>query len=118
MAAAIVPLYTTLIPVFAPALIPLTTRSGCRGSSFATASFTQSAGRPSTAIPVNPFSTVTGLVSSGVVIVIPCPVALCTVSGATTCTSPSRTSSRYIATSPGALMPSSFVSRISMGRGV
>jgi hypothetical protein len=59
------------MPTFVPEFIPLTTRSGARGSSFAIASFTQSAGRPSTAMPVNVSSTVMRFVSNGVVIVMP-----------------------------------------------
>ena len=51
---------------------------------------------PKVTIPV-----VTAPVVMGVLNVTPWPVALCTVPGATTWTSPSFVSSRYIATSPG-----------------
>jgi len=88
------------------------TRSGRRGVSWLIASFTQSAGLPATAVPLNAFSTSTLLVKSGWLSVIPCPVALCTVSGATTCTWAMSVSFRYIATRPGAVMPSSLVRRI------
>ena len=52
-AAAQVPEYMTLIPAFDPALRPLTIKSGRSGKSSISASLTQSAGRPSTAHPID-----------------------------------------------------------------
>src|ERR1043166_5637763 len=60
---------------------------------------------------------VTWLVRSGAVRVMPWPVADCTCSGATTETSPRCVSSRYMATMPGAMMPSSLVRRINISSG-
>ena len=54
------------------------------------------------AVPAKPPGTVTLDVSSGVARVMPWPVALWTVSGATTWTSPRLFSSRHMATMPGA----------------
>ncbi len=99
VAAATVPEYKTLTPTFSPPLMPLTTRSGW-GQNLARASFTQSAGLPSTAQPIrgSPFRTPerlawlskTSLAISGVRKVMLCPTPLCSIAGATTHTSPSR----------------------------
>ena len=102
VAAATVPEYSTLIPRFSPPLMPLTTRSGRRGQNSDIASFTQSAGLPSTAQPRRRSPSNTSLAISGLRNVIECPTPLCSTAGATTHTSPSRRSSRSIAARPGA----------------
>jgi hypothetical protein len=97
-------------------LIPETIRSGGRGISSQTASFTLSAGLPSTIQPrFEPSSASTCLITSGLSSVIECPTPLCSTAGAITVTSPSRISSLRRARSPGANTPSSLVSKIRTG---
>ena len=91
------------MPTLRPPLMPLTTRSGRRGQNSAIASFTQSAGLPSTAQPRRRSPSKTSLAISGLRNVIEWPTPLCSMAGATTVTSPRRDSSRSIAARPGAI---------------
>lgn len=101
--------------------MPLITTSGREpapyrsGQIARSATFTQSAGRPSTAMPVND-GVRTVRVISGAWKVMPWPDALWTVSGATTMISPSPARASCSAAMPGASMPSSLVSRMRMGQ--
>ena len=82
------------MPTLGPRLMPETTNSGGSGSSSAMAILTQSAGKPLTAQPSTPPSRNTSFTRNGVIRVMACPTALCSLSGATTVTSPRRWSSR------------------------
>ena len=73
-----------------------------RGQNSPIASFTQSAGLPSTAQPRRRSPSNTSLAISGARNVIEWPTPLCSIAGATTVTSPNRASSRSIAARPGA----------------
>ena len=76
------------MPTFSPPLMPLTIRSGGCGQNSPIASFTQSAGLPSTAQPRRRSPSKTSFAISGVRNVIECPTPLCSMAGATTVTSP------------------------------
>jgi len=101
VAPATVPEYSTLIPRLSPPLIPLTSKSGF-GQISESASFTQSAGLPSTAHPRRRSPSKTSFAMSGLRNVIECPTPLCSTAGATTLTLPKRERARSIAARPGA----------------
>ena len=114
----------TLIPTFAPEFMPEITRSGRwpspkrSGQIRRMPSFTQSAGRPSTAKPRMWGAGEHSSTISGVWKVMPWLVALCPSLGAIVTTSPRSRIAACRAAMPGAWMPSSLVSMIRMGRAV
>src|SRR5229473_4979114 len=101
-----------LVAVLGPRLIPDTTRSGRCSRSVPTASFTQSAGVPFTDRPTALPLSANSFTRSGVAVVIACPMAECSVSGATMLTAPSSRIAAIRACRPGEATPSSLVTRM------
>src|SRR5687768_12535484 len=96
--------------MFIPWFTPLSTKSGRCGRSACTASITQSVGVPVTECVRSP----TERARTGTCMVSEWLVALCSRSGATTCTSPSGWAASESTRSPRARYPSSLVQRISI----
>src|SRR5216684_1730909 len=101
-----------LVAVLGPRLIPDTTRSGRCSRSVPTASFTQSAGVPFTDRPTALPSSANSFTRSGVAVVIACPIAEFSVSGATMLTAPSSRIAATRACRPGEVTPSSLVTKM------
>src|SRR6266851_3550168 len=101
-----------LVAVLGPRLIPDTTRSGRCSRSVPTASFTQSAGVPFTDRPTALPLSANSFTRSGVAVVIACPMAECSVSGATMLTAPSSRIAAMRACRPGEVTPSSLVTKM------
>ena len=102
----------TLMEELLPWLTPETHKSGLRCKILLTANLTQSTGVPEHCQESTPSKTLTLSNRKGLLMVIACPIADCGLSGATTITSPNFFIVATRARMPGAVMPSSLVTRM------